>query len=67
MQVAQFKDGRLLQERVIDGPLLQQVDETIKTPRVALGVGYDIGDLALMEGRGDLSLLEWAQRAENWP
>lgn len=67
VQIAQFKDGRLLQERVIDGPLLQQVGETLDTLRVFLGVGYDIGDRALIEGRGELSLLERVQRAENWP
>lgn len=67
VQIAQFKDGRLLQERVIDGPLLNQVGETLEALRVFLGVGYDIGDRALLEGRGDLSLLERVQRAENWP
>jgi ATP-dependent DNA helicase RecG len=67
VQIAQFKDGRILQERVIGGPLIEQVGEALDVLRVFLEVGYDIGDRAALEGRGDLSLLERVQRAEHWP
>lgn len=67
IQIAQFREGRILQERVIGGPLIEQVGEALDVLRVFLGVGYEIGDRAALEGRGDLSLLERVQRAEHWP
>lgn len=67
VQVAQFKDGHLIQDRTIGGPLVTQLDEVLDTLRIYLGVGYAIGDRAALEGRTDLSLTERLQRAERWP
>jgi ATP-dependent DNA helicase RecG len=67
VQIAQFSDGRILQERVIAGPLIGQLGETLDALRVFLGVGYEIGDRAVLEGRDDLTLLERVQRADRWP
>ncbi|WP_246581175.1 hypothetical protein [Deinococcus aestuarii] len=67
MQIAQFRGGRIFQQEVIGGPLVEQVGETLEALRVFLGVGYEIGDRAALEGRGDFGLLERVQRAEVWP
>lgn len=62
-----LRDGRILQARGIGGTLVEQGGETLRAQRVFLGVGYEIGDRAALEGRGDLGLLERVQWAEPWP
>lgn len=52
---------------MIGGPLIEQVGEALDVLRVFLGVGYEIGDRAALEGRGDFSLRERVQQAEHWP
>lgn len=67
VQVAHFKEGRLLNDRTLEGTVLQQLQDTLDTLRSYLGVGYQVGDRAAIEGDPSLSLLERLQRAEQWP
>jgi len=67
VQIAQFKEGRLLQDKTINGPLVEQLSDVLDTLRLYLGVGYDIEDQATPEPERGLSVLERLQRIDRWP
>jgi len=69
VQIAQFKEGRLLQDKTIGGPLVEQLGEVLDTLRLYLGVVYK--DIQAMDSRGhgpgELPLMERLQRIDQWP